>query len=214
MAVKRLLCFGDSNTWGYIPGTEPLTRYGEDIRWTSLLQKKMGKDCTVIEFGLCGCQTGGKKEGKFFNTNAQILYPSVLFASMPLDAVFIMLGTNDLKKENEWQPGETAKNLGRLIQLSRAFAPHLKIFLAPAVILQEGIKNDPDFEPVSAIANSKICAGETVELAQNLNLPLFDTNSYIKQLDYDGCHFTAESHKIFAEELAHFFAIHFSESGV
>ena len=54
--MKRILAFGDSNTWGLIPGTKPFERYSEDIRWTGILQKKL-PDAKIIEEGLCGRTT-------------------------------------------------------------------------------------------------------------------------------------------------------------
>ena len=54
--MKQLLCYGDSNTWGLIPGTKE--RYPWGIRWTSILQEKLGSsDVHVIEEGLCGRTT-------------------------------------------------------------------------------------------------------------------------------------------------------------
>ena len=55
--MKRTLAYGDSNTWGFDPetwGYAPMTleRYPEDIRWTGLLQKALGKDALVLEEGL------------------------------------------------------------------------------------------------------------------------------------------------------------------
>ena len=32
ITMKEILCFGDSNTYGLIPGTK--NRYGRDTRWT------------------------------------------------------------------------------------------------------------------------------------------------------------------------------------
>ena len=60
--MKRILAYGDSNTWGFDPvtwGSVPMTleRYPEDIRWTGLLQKALGKDALVLEEGLCGRTT-------------------------------------------------------------------------------------------------------------------------------------------------------------
>lgn len=49
--AKRILCFGDSNTWGYIPGTN-YDRYSVDVRWTGILQEKLGRDYEVIEDGV------------------------------------------------------------------------------------------------------------------------------------------------------------------
>ena len=48
--AKRILCFGDSNTWGAIPLSEE--RYPSDVRWTGVLQGLLGSEWTVIEEGL------------------------------------------------------------------------------------------------------------------------------------------------------------------
>ena len=53
--MKRILCFGDSNTWGYIPGTGE--RYAPDVRWTGVAQKLLGDDYLLIEEGLNGRTT-------------------------------------------------------------------------------------------------------------------------------------------------------------
>ena len=60
----RILCFGDSNTYGYIP--DGSGRYSEDIRWTGLLQKKLASEATVIEIvrknnGVSGRTESGTK---------------------------------------------------------------------------------------------------------------------------------------------------------
>ena len=46
--MKEILCFGDSNTYGLIPGTK--NRYGRDTRWTGLIEQQLyGKGCRIIE---------------------------------------------------------------------------------------------------------------------------------------------------------------------
>ncbi|MDD6183063.1 MAG: arylesterase, partial [Lachnospiraceae bacterium] len=48
--MKQILCFGDSNTYGLIPGTE--NRYNWEIRWTGRLDAAVrGKGYRVIEEG-------------------------------------------------------------------------------------------------------------------------------------------------------------------
>ena len=55
--MKQILCFGDSNTYGLIPGTAN-QRYGWGTRWTSILDDKVRtKGYRVIEEGLCGRTT-------------------------------------------------------------------------------------------------------------------------------------------------------------
>jgi lysophospholipase L1-like esterase len=60
--MKTILCYGDSNTWGFVPGSANyeifyLERYTCDVRWTEVLQQKLGPDYYVIEEGLNGRTT-------------------------------------------------------------------------------------------------------------------------------------------------------------
>lgn len=53
--MKTILCYGDSNTWGYNP--DGSGRYPKHIRWTSVLQKELGENFDVIPEGLNGRTT-------------------------------------------------------------------------------------------------------------------------------------------------------------
>ena len=53
--MKRIVCFGDSNTYGYDAITDG--RFDENTRWTCVLQKLAGPDYTIIEEGLSGRTT-------------------------------------------------------------------------------------------------------------------------------------------------------------
>jgi len=60
--MKNILCYGDSNTWGFIVGsfdskTGYMERYPFHIRWTGRLKKLLGKSFHIIEEGLCGRNT-------------------------------------------------------------------------------------------------------------------------------------------------------------
>ena len=60
--MKRILCYGDSNTWGHNPtGIDPVTgaigRYSEGVRWTGVMQRELGEEYFVCEEGLCGRTT-------------------------------------------------------------------------------------------------------------------------------------------------------------
>ena len=52
---KRILCIGDSNTWGYIPGSGE--RYEKNVRWTGKLAQTLGENYEVIEEGMNGRTT-------------------------------------------------------------------------------------------------------------------------------------------------------------
>ncbi len=53
--MKTVVCYGDSNTWGYDPHTK--TRFPSDVRWTGVLRQELGVDYLVIEEGLNGRTT-------------------------------------------------------------------------------------------------------------------------------------------------------------
>ncbi|GIR56816.1 MAG: hypothetical protein CM15mP64_2280 [Candidatus Neomarinimicrobiota bacterium] len=62
MSIKNILCFGDSNTWGFVPGAfDPETlymkRYSILERWPGLLRDILGADYHIIEEGLNGRTT-------------------------------------------------------------------------------------------------------------------------------------------------------------
>ena len=50
--LTRILCYGDSNTWGKAPDLQNLHRYTAQERWTGLLQAKLGDQYEVLEEGL------------------------------------------------------------------------------------------------------------------------------------------------------------------
>lgn len=55
----RIMCYGDSNTWGWMPVENiPTTRYASNVRWTGVLQKELGDKYQVVEEGLNGRTTG------------------------------------------------------------------------------------------------------------------------------------------------------------
>ena len=96
MREKRIVCFGDSNTWGCEPGTG--ARYGEDIRWPALMGRLLGEGYLVVEEGQCGRSIaiqdvweGGTKSGMDY------ILP-MIESHLPLDLLIIMLGTNDIKR--------------------------------------------------------------------------------------------------------------------
>ncbi|MFR5760773.1 MAG: GDSL-type esterase/lipase family protein [Oscillospiraceae bacterium] len=92
--MKRILCYGDSNTWGNIPADG--RRYPADVRWTGVAAKLLGDGYSIIEEGLNGrttsfddyyvdCRNGRKGLGY------------ALCAHAPIDLIVVSLGTNDLK---------------------------------------------------------------------------------------------------------------------
>ena len=114
--MSRILCFGDSNTYGYNPKGG---RYGESERWTARLAARLG--ATVIEEGLGGrtCVLDDPTEGGYKSGAAYL--PPCLMSHAPLDAVVLMLGTNDAKARFGLTPVTIGEGLAQLVRLIRLY---------------------------------------------------------------------------------------------
>lgn len=112
MGVIRVLCYGDSNTWGYISGSNHL-RYDNDKRWTKLLSSLLGTNFEVIEEGLNSRTliSNDPRPGKEGKSGYEYLIPC-LDTHDPIDLVVLMLGTNELKNSYN----KTAEEIGKIIE--------------------------------------------------------------------------------------------------
>ena len=92
---KRVLCYGDSNTWGYIAGKGE--RYPEDVRWTGILQSLLGDSYTVIEEAQNGRTTVWDDPIECRLSGLTYFYPCIESQS-PLDLIIIAVMTSSLGK--------------------------------------------------------------------------------------------------------------------
>ncbi|MBF6649621.1 MULTISPECIES: SGNH/GDSL hydrolase family protein [unclassified Methylobacter] len=112
--MKTILCYGDSNTWGYIPGTGQ--RYAPEIRWPGILSRELGNDYRVVEEGLSGRYTVWDEPFRPGRNGAALLLP-LLQSHAPLDLVILMLGTNDVLHFRDNTAFDAARGAGILIDI-------------------------------------------------------------------------------------------------
>jgi len=110
--MKSILCFGDSITWGYNP--KDATRLPPEHRWPRILGEALGPDVEVIEEGLNG-RTLAVEDPLRPDRGGLAKLPFLLESHAPLDAVIIMLGTNDCAPCYHQTIGEIALACARLI---------------------------------------------------------------------------------------------------
>lgn len=173
--VKRILCFGDSNTYGYIP--EGNGRYGQDIRWTGILQEKLASEAVIIEEGLCGRTTVFQDELRPGRRGIELL-PVLLESHAPLDLVIIMLGTNDCKTVYGANAEVIGKGMEKLAKQVKAQLPQTPILLISPIWLGEEVwkqEYDPEF------------SAESVQVSKKLK------SVYQKIAEKNGCLFLAAS---------------------
>lgn len=92
--AKRILVFGDSNTFGYDPETDG--RYSDTERYPRILEQQLGSNWTVLEAGLPG-RTAVFDDPLTEGMNGLNYITPCLMSHAPLDSLVIMLGTNDCK---------------------------------------------------------------------------------------------------------------------
>lgn len=200
--MKRIVCFGDSNTWGY--NAKNGKRFSEKVRWTCLLEKKLGQDYKIIEEGLSG-RTATSDDPLFEGLNGYKYITPCLKSHLPLELVVIMLGTNDAKERMNLTSYNIAQGILRL---------SLKAY---DVLLSSGVEK-PKVLVVSppaigkgyygAVGNSmgKACDIKSEHLGVNLlallkeyPIEFLDLNGLVEMNHIDYMHLDEKGHKILSE---------------
>lgn len=113
--MKSVLAYGDSLTWGYMPETGG--RHPHEMRWPSALERALDGQARIISEGLSGRTTSFDDHASPADLNGARVLPTLLASHAPLDAVVIMLGTNDLKPHLCGHAIGAALGMRRLVEI-------------------------------------------------------------------------------------------------
>lgn len=197
--AKRILCFGDSNTWGEIPKGQ---RYPIDNRWTGLLQKYLGNAFEVVEEGLCA-RTTDIDDPKEAGRNGLTYLAPCLRSHNPLDVVILMLGTCDLKERYRRTPERIFKGIENLVKAvlkiswNKKLLPAKIILLSPPLLI-ESINQD---KYRGCEAKAKFLGKGYQEIANKYKLLFIDLVNEIEPSKTDGAHLEPEAHEKIAKLL-------------
>lgn len=203
---KRILCFGDSNTWGYDPRGG---RYDEETRWPMRLERLLGADYTVVEEGFNGrtCVYDDPIEGGYKSGAAYL--PPCLMSHNPLDLVVFMLGINDTKRRFGLTPMTIGEGMMQLVRLTRLYGidrsgnPPKVLIVAPPPILDTLMKSrHGECFGEQAIAVSRGLAAEYARISKLLRCEFFDAAGWAEVWPGDAVHLTREGHLGLAEGLS------------
>ncbi len=202
---KRVICFGDSNTWGYIPVTGQ--RYDETIRWPARLQEKLGyKDYTVVEEGLTG-RTTVFDDPFDPELNGLKTMPAILRSAAPIDMLVFMLGTNDFQSNiPAGNPISTARAVQYMLETARSLGvdrpgEKMKVLLiSPVEITEDRLTfKENDVTDQTSINNSRELGKHLRIVADQLGVEFIDAAKYIKPGKVDGVHLDEAGHAKMAE---------------
>jgi lysophospholipase L1-like esterase len=204
--LRTVLCFGDSNTHGQMPGRGPLERYGRDIRWAGVLEKNLGSGWLVLEEGLSGRTTVHSDPVEGAHKNGRTYLKPCLQSHAPLDLVIIMLGTNDLKVRFNMPPSEVAMGIGCLVYDIRELAPGPSgqipeiMIVAPPPMLDDLNEWEAIFSGAQEKSLKLALAFEV--MADSLGVHFFDASTVCQCSPADGFHIDAHAHQQLGEALA------------
>ena len=200
--VKSILCYGDSNTWGYDPVTQ--NRFDAKTRWPRVLGQTLGHDYEVIEEGLGGRTTVWNDPIEGYKNGREYLIPC-LESHQPLDLVIILLGTNDLKKRFSLSAYDIAQGAGvlvRVVQGSQSgregLAPQVLLLAPPPTVALT--ENAEMFE--DAGGKSQKFPEHYGRVAKELGCAYLDTSIVIVSSPLDGIHFERDEHRKLGKAVA------------
>ena len=204
---RHIVCLGDSNTHGYSPDA-PQFRFGEDERWTCLLQRALGQDYLVLEEGLPGRTTVFEDPVEEGMPALPYLYPC-LKSHAPVDLLVIMLGTNDTKERLSANACAIGKGMTRLVRKAQTIdcwgekGPNI-LLVAPLAI-GKGVERSPVAQEMGqgCVEKSLRLPGQFRAAAKELGCAFLDANTLgLEQNQVDHMHLTRDSHRLLAEALA------------
>lgn len=212
--MRSILCFGDSNTWGFMPRKDrpPVkaeNRYSWDVRWPGRLEKLLGGDWRVVEEGLNGRTTMFDCFMEEHRNGLKAIDVCLLTA-MPVDLVILMLGTNDSKLAFDKPPFVIAHGVHRLIDRivngGYGYGPGGKapeILVVSPVRMTEGVFTSwlsEEFDGESIARCNRLPAYYQRVAAQD-GVHFLDAGACISADSSDGIHMNAEGHAKMADLL-------------
>ena len=175
MHRMKVICFGDSNTYGYDPRGYLGGRYDADCRWVDILAAETG--WTISNKG----------------QNGQEIPVAAPVFPVDTDLLIVMLGTNDLLQGRS--PEQAAERLERFISGISLDRSKILLIAPPPMAMGEWVPSQQLIDDSCTFA--RLCQA----LAGQLGVRFADASKWDISLAYDGVHFTEQGHKAFAAGL-------------
>ncbi len=199
--MRELLAFGDSNTWGLVPGKDIKNRYPREKRWTGILEKRL-KNVRIEEEGLCGRTTVFEDRTRPGRNGSKIL-PTLLESHYPVDGVILMLGTNDCKSCYNATAEEIGRGIEKCLSEIEKFIDPQNILLISPIHLGEDVcspEKDPEFDRTS-IWTSKALKRVYRDIAKRRGTRFIAASDYAAPSEVDDEHLSEEGHERLAEAI-------------
>ncbi len=196
--MKKILCFGDSNTFGFIPGSGK--RYDENTRWSGILRNLLKGTYKVIEAGCNNRNAFTEKEGNIEQTGYKIILE---YLKENPDIIILAAWINDLQKIYNNDEISIKKGITRLINIVKNKIPNATLILVSPSKLNNNVLNGyfgTLFDQTSIEKSYKI--GEIYQKAAKENKCLFlNLDETAEVSNIDGLHYDKQNHSKIAKVL-------------
>lgn len=204
--MKNILCFGDSNTHGYIPLDG--SRYDSNNRWPSVLQEILGNEYHIIEEGLNGRTINYDVPGFEWKNGMRYIVPC-LSTHKPIDTFILMLGSNDATDDYHLSADKIAEDMELMMNTIdeklmefQGFLPEMLLISPPhlsknfkELYYSKDYKNGGDLVLEELPALYK-------DLSEKHHWNFFNATEAFTVPDIDGLHMDNKMHIDFAKEIA------------
>lgn len=177
----RMLCYGDSNTYGFDPRGFLGDRYPKESRWVDILARKLKWDI----------RNEGQNGREIPSRPFQYQRAGDLLAHSARDVFAIMLGTNDLLLG--YSAGESCSRMEAFLRFLQPMNGEILLIAPPPMKRGEWITEE------NLIAESVKLAEAYQALSQKLGIACVNAGQWNVCLAFDGVHFTEAGHRAFAE---------------
>jgi len=206
--MKTILAYGDSITYGANPVIGG-ARHAYEDRWPGALEAGLAGKARVIAEGLGGRTTVHDDWYASADRNGARILPTLLASHWPLDAVIIMLGTNDLKPFRGRTALEASYGVRRLVEVIRGHAgetgevPPKIVIVSPPHLSKTDVHPEmmDHFGQDAAIEQSKLFATYYKRRAEELGTAFFDASTMAEPDPNDGVHLDARNTRAIGEGL-------------
>jgi lysophospholipase L1-like esterase len=199
---RAILCFGDSNTWGAVPGGGG--RFPRDVRWPGVLQGLLGTGYHVIEEGLNGRTATLEHPWVDGRSGRPYLLPCCR-SHAPLGLVIIYLGTNDLADRYHLSAADVAQacaSLAKVVEAAEcgpAGGTPPVLLVCPPAIRATG-PNAGEYELMAA--KSRALGARFADAAEAVGAELLELDGIASYAEQDPIHLAADGHRAVAEAIA------------
>ena len=187
--MRKIVFYGDSNTYGYDPADPYDQRFPREKRWTAIVSERLGGRFQVMPEGMNG--------RKLPDLTYEQGYLAGLVSKAGTDGIFCtMLGTNDILLTEMPDASPVIRKMEKYVDyLKIKMDPHQILIIAPPLI-GSGKPTDPLLERYHNESRKMNDAFRVITKEQGVMFA--DSSKWGIELAYDQVHFSEEGHRVFA----------------